>query len=381
MDSTLSFLRDLVAIDSVNPSLVLGAAGEWTIAHRIAAEMHRVGLEDVRLTEVAPRRPNVVGVLAGAKPGRTLMLCGHMDTVGVTGMTAPFDPQERDGRLFGRGAQDMKGGVAAMVGAAAALTDAGGLPAGRLVVAAVADEEYASLGAEVLALDCDADGAVVTEPTDLVIATGHKGFTWVDVEVRGHAAHGSRPSEGRDAIAHMGRVLSGLESLDGHLQARAAHPLLGAPSVHASTIHGGGERSVYPEHCSMSLERRTVVGEPEGIALTEVEAILDRLRREDPEFEATATLTFERPAYELGANHPLPQALQSVAVAHGWSPVVTGMSFWTDAAVLDRAGIPSVLFGPRGGGLHEPDEYVELSTVLACRNALTELARVFCAEP
>ena len=147
MDSTLAFLRDLVAIDSVNPSLVPGAAGEWTIANRIAAEMHRVGLENVRLTEVAPRRPNVVGVLVGAKPGRTLMLCGHIDTVGVTGMTAPFDPQEWDGRLFGRGAQDMKGGVAAMVGAAAALTDAGGLPAGRLVVAAVADEEYASLGA------------------------------------------------------------------------------------------------------------------------------------------------------------------------------------------------------------------------------------------
>ena len=230
MDATLSFLRDLVAIDSVNPSLVLGAAGEWTIAHRIAAEMHRVGLEDVRLTEVAPRRPNVVGVLAGAKPGRTLMLCGHMDTVVVTGMTAPFDPQERDGRLFGRGAQDMKGGVAAMVGAAAALTDAGGLPAGRLVVAAVADEEYASLDAEVLALDCDADGAVVTEPTDLAIVTGHKGFAWVDVEVRGRAAHGSRPSEGRDAIAHRERVLSGLESLDGHLQARAAHPLLGVSS-------------------------------------------------------------------------------------------------------------------------------------------------------
>ena len=146
----------------------------------------------------------------------------------------------------------------------------------------------------------------------------------------------------------MGRVLSGLESLDGHLQARAAHPLLGTPSVHASTINGGGERSVYPARCSMSLERRTVVGEPEGIALTEVEAILERLRREDQEFEAAATLTLERPAYELDAGHPLPQALQSVAVAHGWSPVVTGMSFWTDAAVLDRAGIPSVLFGPRG---------------------------------
>ena len=108
MDSNLSFLRDLVAIDSVNPSLVPGAAGEWTITHRISSEMHRVGLEDVRLTEVAPRHPNVVGVLAGAKPGRTLMLCDHMDTDGVTEMTAPFDSQERDSRLFGRGADDIQ---------------------------------------------------------------------------------------------------------------------------------------------------------------------------------------------------------------------------------------------------------------------------------
>ena len=147
MDSTIKLLADLVAIDSVNPSLVPGGAGEQKIARAIAAEMRASGLE-VEVTDVAPGRPNVVGVLEGRAPGRSLMLCGHMDTVGVAGMKSPFDPVVRDGCLYGRGAQDMKGGVAAMIGAARVLAQGGGLASGRLIVAAVADEECASLGAE-----------------------------------------------------------------------------------------------------------------------------------------------------------------------------------------------------------------------------------------
>jgi acetylornithine deacetylase len=202
MDPTLSLLRDLVAIDSVNPSLVPGAAGEAAIAARIADELRAIGL-DVEVQEVLPGRPNVVGVLKGRGPGRALMLCGHIDTVSVEGMTAPFDPVERDGRLYGRGAQDMKGGVAAMIGAVRAL--AGGFARGRVVIAAVVDEEYTSAGAEALVERWTADAAVVTEPTDLQIAVGHKGFSWVEIETRGRAAHGSRPTDGRDAIASCRR--------------------------------------------------------------------------------------------------------------------------------------------------------------------------------
>ncbi len=197
MDQTIALLRNLVAVDSVNPSLVPGGAGETAIAALIAAELQAIGL-DVEIAEAAPGRPNVTGILEGRRAGRSLMLCGHMDTVGVAGMEAPFDPVVRDGRLYGRGAQDMKGGLAAMIGAARAICSGGGMPAGRLIIAAVADEEYASLGAEALAGTRTADAAVVPEPTDMVIATGHKGFTWVEIVTEGIAAHGSRPRDGRD---------------------------------------------------------------------------------------------------------------------------------------------------------------------------------------
>src|SRR5262249_52300666 len=153
---------------------VEGAAGEQAIGDAIAGEMRRLGL-DVSIETVAPGRPNVVGVLEGRGTGRTLMFCGHTDTVGVAGMRGPFTPVERDGKLFGRGAQDMKAGVAAMISAAGVLAERG-LAAGRVIVAAVVDEEHSSIGADALVKTWGADAAVVTEPTDLEIAVGHKGF-------------------------------------------------------------------------------------------------------------------------------------------------------------------------------------------------------------
>lgn len=377
MDPTIRLLRDLVAIDSVNPTLVPGAAGEGRIAQAVAAEMRSVGLS-VDVAEVAPGRPNVVGVLDGRAPGRSLMFCGHIDTVGVQGMAAPFDPIERDGRLYGRGSQDMKGGVAAMIGAAGQLAARGGLDRGRVVVAAVIDEEHASLGADALVTRWRADAAVVTEPTDLAIAVAHKGFEWVEVVADGRAAHGSRPEDGRDAILRMGRVLTRLEALDRSLQSRPAHPLLGAPSLHASLIDGGRELSSYPDRCELQVERRTVPGERWQVALSEIEEILGALRREDPTFGAGARFVFGRLPYEIDPDHELPRALASAVERVGRAPRRAGMSFWTDAAVLGHAGIPSVLFGPGGAGLHSTEEFVRVDEVIACRDALAELARAFC---
>jgi acetylornithine deacetylase len=201
-DHTIQLLRDLVAIDSVNPSLVPGGAGEKEIASRVAHELRDAGW-DVRVAEAAPGRPNVVGLLEGRRSGPSLLLCGHLDTVGVAGMSAPFEPRLSDGRLYGRGTQDMKGGLAAILGAARALA-VSEWAAGRVIVAAVVDEEHASLGADALVCEWKADAAVVAEPTDLVVAIAHKGFAWVEVETEGRAAHGSRPAEGRDAILRMG---------------------------------------------------------------------------------------------------------------------------------------------------------------------------------
>ena len=377
MDSVLRLLRDLVSIDSVNPLLVPGGAGEAAVAARIATALRAAGL-DVQVRDVVTGRPNVVGVLEGRAPGRSLMLCGHMDTVGVEGMTAPFDPVERDGRLYGRGAQDMKSGLAAMIDAAARLAAGGGLETGRLVVAAVADEEHASLGADALVREHTADGAVVTEPTDLAVATCHKGFEWVEVETHGRAAHGSRPAEGRDAILQMGRVLARLEAINVGLMTGSRHHLLGTPSLHASTIDGGRELSVYPDRCRLRFERRTLMGEPPDVGLTEVRAALADLGREDAQFEASVGQLFSRPPYEISDDHSVCRALMQVLRRHGRDATPTGMSFWTDAAVLGHAGTPAVLFGPSGAGLHSSEEYVEIDSVIVCRDTLVELARDFC---
>jgi acetylornithine deacetylase len=376
MDPAIRLLRDLVAINSVNPTLVPGAPGEAAVADAIASAMRRLGL-DVSVEDVVPGRPNVVGVVEGRAKGRSLMFCGHTDTVGVAGMTDPFTPVERDGRLYGRGSQDMKGGVAAMVAAAGELAQRG-LSAGRVIVAAIVDEEHSSIGADALVRKWTADAAIVTEPTDLEIAIGHKGFAWVEVEVAGKAAHGSRPKDGEDAILRMGRVLGKLELLDRQLQLQPAHALVGTGSLHASFVSGGHELSSYPDRATLQMERRTLPGEPENTALEEVQAILDGLSRADATFRASARHLFSRPAYEVAADHALPRALSAAVSSGGRIPKITGASFWTDAAVLGHAGIPSILFGPGGAGLHSIEEYVNVEDVLACRAALTELARRWC---
>jgi acetylornithine deacetylase len=374
MDRALQLLKELIAVDTINPSLVPGAAGEAAVARTIAEAMRGIGLT-VETQDVAPGRPNVVGTLQGRVAGRSLMFCGHIDTVGVSGMKAPFDPAERDGRIYGRGSQDMKSGVAAMIDVARVIAESGGLDAGKIVIACVADEEHASIGADALVTRWRADAAVVTEPTDLQVAIAHKGFEWVEIETEGVAAHGSRPREGRDAIRSMGRVLNGLDLLDQRLQSRAPHALLGTASLHASVIEGGHELSSYPDRCHLQMERRTIPGEAPGAAGREVDELLTRLRHEDPDFKAGSKVMFARSPYEIAANHELPQ---SMIRASGNSSSAIGMSFWTDAAILGDAGIPSILYGPAGAGLHSVEEWVDAQSVLTCRNALVALARDWC---
>lgn len=379
MDPCISLLQQLVAIDSVNPSLAANASGEGAIATVLAQHMAAMGL-DVHLQEAAPARPNVIGVLDSGRPGPSLMFCGHLDTVGVDGYANPFEPVVRDGRLYGRGSQDMKGGVAAMIDAVR-VAQARGLAAGRVIIAAVVDEEFASIGADQLVTAWTADAAVVTEPTDLQVGVAHKGFAWFEIETRGRAAHGSRPAEGRDAIMRMGRVLARLEAMDRELQGRTPHPLIGTASLHASTISGGHEWSSYPDRCLLQLERRTVMGESADGVARELRDILSDLAAADSEFEGDMRAGFSRPPYGAPEGHPVTGLLLECAARRGVHSRPVGMSFWTDAGVLGAAGIPSVLFGPGGAGLHSTQEYVTIADVIACRDILADLAVRWCATP
>jgi acetylornithine deacetylase/succinyl-diaminopimelate desuccinylase family protein len=374
---TLELARNLVRINSVNPRLVPGAPGEEQIALFIHQFLERHGVAS-EMVEAEPGRPNVVARLPGAGDGPSLLLCCHMDTVSAEGMAEPFEARVDQGRLYGRGAHDVKGGLAAMLAATVVLSK--GRPrGGEIVAAAVVDEEYRSAGAEALVRSLQADAAVVFEPSDLKVLVAHKGFAWFDIETHGVAAHGSRPSEGVDAIVHMGRVLVALEALDARLRSIPAHPYLGTPSVHASLIEGGRELSSYPDRCLLQLERRTIPGEMESDGGSELQELLGRLSEEDPRFHAECQLRFARPPYEISTSHALPQAMaRAVERATQRGVEFGGLTAWTDSAILASAAIPSVIFGPGGAGLHALEEYAQVQDLFDCRDVLVELAQEYC---
>ncbi len=372
----VSLLADLVKIESINPELVPGGSGEAVIARYVAEFLAEAGLE-TQLREVSPGRFNAMGTLRGDGGGASLMLNGHLDTVGVAGMQAPFSARVEQGRLYGRGAQDMKGGIAAALLAARALAHGPRLK-GDVVVAAVADEEYKSSGTRALLKDVRTDAAIVMEPTGLEVATAHKGFAWAEIETQGRAAHGSRPREGLDAIVFMGRILGEVERLQQALNARPPHRLLGCGSVHASLISGGQELSSYPERCRLSLERRLLPGEDASTLERELGEIISRLSARDPGFHAAYIMSYAAQALETVQESPIAQVLLGSARKVLGARVKFGaQSFWTDAALLAEAGIPSVLFGPGGAGLHSTVEYVHLDDVVLCAETLAECGRAF----
>jgi acetylornithine deacetylase len=352
----------LVSIDSANPGLVEGGAGEGAVAAYVADWLEREGLE-VSVAEVEPGRPNVTAVARGPGAGPSLLLLAHTDTVGPGAMERPHEPRVEDGRLHGRGAYDMKAGLAAAMSAAAALRD---LP-GKVVVAAVCDEEAGSLGTRaLLAGGARFDAAIVTEPTDLDVAVAHKGFAGFQIATAGRAAHGSQPEQGVDAILAMGPIMAELRALDERLQGGPRHPLLGTESLHASLIEGGQEFSTYPERCLLSGEWRTLPGS------TDVEAGLrDAVRRSG--VEAEVRLVFTGEPFEAPTGHDIVRLLERHA---GGSPV--GLPYWADSALLTAAGIPTVLFGPSGAGAHASVEWVDLASVERVRDVLVTVAREFC---
>jgi acetylornithine deacetylase len=371
----IALLSRLVAIDSVNPSLVSGGAGEPEIAAFIGEWGRHAGLE-VDVLEKTPGRPSVLLRAPGSGGGRTLLLCGHTDTVGVQGMADPHTPRVGGDRLYGRGAYDMKAGVAAALMAAREAARMG--LAGEVVVAAVADEEHASLGIQEALRAVRADAAIVTEPTDLEIVIAHKGFVWSEVRVAGNSAHGSRPHLGVDAIVKMGSVLTELGTLDAAL-GRRKNSLLGRGSVHASTIEGGAELSSSPADCVLQLERRTLPGETDGDVERELAALLDRCRAADAELDADQRTLLVREPFEIDPDSELVGVVRAVAADFlRDAPPISGASYWADSAFIAAADIPTVLFGPGGEGAHATEEWVSLADTEAVARTLVGIAARLC---
>ncbi len=375
----MDLLRELVRIESVNPSLDAGGAGEAAVGRYVAERLHGLGLQ-TETQDVGEQRVNVIGTLKGAGSGRALLLNGHLDTVSAEGMEiAPFDPQFREGKVYGRGSLDMKAGLAAMLAAAELVLSSGAPLRGDLILAFVADEEYASAGSEMLVRSYGADAAIICEPTDLDICTAHKGFVWIDVEVVGKAAHGSRFDEGIDAITKAGKLLALIERDANRRLSARRHPLLGPPSIHASTISGGIGLSTYPDHCKIQLERRTVPGESPDTIQQEIEKIIADLRSEDSQFQATARTFFSRSPLETGENEAVVQALtRAYTSVLGQPPRYIGVGGWLDSGILAATGIPAVAFGPRGEGVHAAVEYVDFASVVTTAQVLAQTALDFC---
>ena len=371
-------LAQLVRINSINPAFAADAPGEAAIAEWVSAELSRLGCSITR-REPLPGRVSVAGRVPGTGGGASLMLYAHSDTVGVDGMPEPFSGSVQEGRLYGRGAYDMKCGLAACLAAVKGLRDAGIRLRGDLVVCAAADEETESLGMTDLLRVVHTDAAIVTEPTELGVFVAHKGFCWIEVETRGRAAHGSRYQDGIDANLRMGRFLAELEQLERTLRGSAPHRLLGPPTLHAAVLRGGSGLSTYAASCVLQIERRTLPGESPASVLAELEAILARLRAADPGFEASIKLLLARPSLEGTAESPIAQAVLAAATRRlGQVPTVGGAAYWMDAALIAAEGIETVVIGPAGTGAHASVEWVDLRSVESLAEILSETAIAYC---
>jgi acetylornithine deacetylase len=377
-DYTRETLVRLVRINSINPTLVPGSPGEREIAGFIAGSLESAGLS-TEIFEPELGRTTVLGRLRGTGGGRSLMLNAHCDTVDVAGMAEPFSGAIRDGKVYGRGSYDMKGSLAACMSAAKALAGAGVRLRGDVLVAAVADEEYGSLGTSDLIQHVKVNGAIVTEPTALDVCLAHKGYLWIEVKIAGRAAHGSKFDQGIDANMKMGHFLSRLSVLERDLRSRKPHPLVGPPSLHAAMLSGGSGLSTYAPSSTVQIERRTIPGETESLAVAEIQAIVDTLAAEDPDFRAAVRPFFVRNPFEVTPDAAIVQAVdRAVTTVRGKAPAHIGDTPWMDAALLQAAGVETVVCGASGAGAHSDVEWVDLESVIELAEILAEAAVDYC---
>jgi acetylornithine deacetylase len=375
----VALARALIQVDSRNPTLVPDSPGEADCARALASVLDDWGFS-VEITDHVPDRPNVVARL-GPSNTPALMLNGHLDVVGVEGMIhEPFGAEVRDNRIYGRGSADMKGGLAAIC--AAAVVGVTSKAKRQILIAAVVDEEYESLGLRaLLASGVRADAAIIAEPTRLAICPAHRGFAWFDVSVRGRAAHGSRYDIGVDAITHAGLLLAELDQLEGTRDSGPRHRLLGRGSLHASKIRGGVGMSTYPEQCDLAIERRTLPGESAEQALREITDACARVKAKRPDFDARVTLSTAQLPSDVPSDAPIVKRLRGALERENVPVRIEGLSAWTDAALLNEAGISAICFGPGDIALaHAAEEFVPVDEIGLATRVLTRVVREWCEE-
>lgn len=368
-DDLTALLADLVRIDSQNPDLVPDAPGERAIAEFCVQWFERHGVE-AWIDEVKPGRCNAVARVQHGD-GPTLALCAHLDTVSIDGMTVHgLEPRVEDGRMYGRGAYDMKGGVAAVMAALAALAKEP--PRGTVLAALVCDEEYASIGAVDFVRRYTCDACIVTEPSEGKLILAHKGFVWVEIETSGVAAHGSRWQDGVSAVASMGRIIAALDAFDRNVLRVDTHPLLGPASMHCAMVSGGDGWSTYAPKCTLRVERRTLPGEsPEGV-LEEMRGVIAGISE-----EAVVREMLSRSPLECAPDSRIAQSVFAAASDLAGTPETAGVAYWMDAAIFADAGAETVDFGPTGAGAHGAVEWVDLDSVVSCARVLVGATRRF----
>ncbi len=371
---------EMIRIPSINPDLVEDGEGETEIAHAIATRLQRTPGIDVELQQAVDGRMNVIAA-AGRGSGRTLMLNGHIDTVGVDGMVDPYNPKVDGNKLYGRGSYDMKAAMACASLLLEAIANDDSFP-GRVVVTYVVDEEYASAGTEAVVREIDRwkpDAAIVLENSDLDICVAHKGFVWAEVVTQGVAAHGSRYWLGVDAIGMMGYVQVELDKLAKQLVERPPHKYLGPPSLHMGLIRGGQEISSYAAACYLQVERRTVPGDTIETIGAEYDAIIRQLQQLDPDFSAMVTTGIVRNPFEVDEDEEIVQVLRSAIIeVRGEEPKYIGKAGWADSALLSEAGIPTTYFGPAGFGAHGAEEWVDIDSLEKFAAILSQTAYAYC---
>jgi acetylornithine deacetylase len=367
MTRTEKLLAELIALPSVNPAFLPPRhphAGEKRVADFLATVAARVRLE-IEFQKVLPGRSNLIARLRPRnRIRRTILLAPHLDTVGADGTR--FIPQRKNGHLHGRGVCDTKGSVAAMLSALCELANSKSRPLEtEIVFAGLIDEEHAQAGSRAMAASgLKADLAIVGEPTRLQVVTAHKGSLWLELETRGNAAHGATPQFGKNAIREMARIVDALETDYAAQLRKRKHPLLGSATVNVGTIFGGTQPNIVPDHCAISVDRRTLPGETEATVKREMTTFLRAGR-----LSAKVSNTKLAPAVPLETNYKLPLVQKFLKSVGQTKPA--GVHFFCDAAVLSAGGIPSVVFGPGDiAQAHTADEWVSLAELERGKNLL-----------